>query len=216
MLKQDESMDDSDTSDPQPMEVDGNADTNVKFGSSSDNLPSSNEPVSVCAKALEEFVQQHGLTVHDVPRDGNCMFSSIAYQLTNVGHDVNASTLRQMCVEYLAENSDVYSQFVHQPVASNGAFNADNEPLDDEDTYIQSVTDPIVQQQLRWQKYLRRLTEGAWGDHIAIAAICNLFNMKVKVFHSYPNGTNVVTLNNDCDGELEINIGHIMQFHLLV
>ncbi len=59
-------------------------------------VPCSNDPVSVCAKALEEFVQQHGLTV---PRD---VFSSVAYQLTNVGHDVNASTLRQMCVQYLA------------------------------------------------------------------------------------------------------------------
>ncbi len=78
MLKQDEPMDDSDTSDPQPMEVDRNSDTMVKFGSNSDNLPSSNDPVSICAKALEEFVQQHCLTVHDVPRDGNCMFSAIA------------------------------------------------------------------------------------------------------------------------------------------
>ncbi len=102
---------------------------------------------------------------------------------------------------------------MHQPVASNDAFNADNEPLDDEDAYIESVADPIVQQQLRWQKYLTRLSEGAWGDHIALAAICNLFNMKVKVFHSYPNGADVTTIS---DGELEINIGHIMQFHLLV
>ncbi len=86
-----------------------------------------------------------------------------------------------MCVQYLAENGDVYSHFVHQPVASNNAFNADNEPLDDEDAYIESVADPIVQQQLRWQKYLRRLSEGAWGDHIALAAICNLFNMKIII-----------------------------------
>ncbi len=69
MLEQD---DDSDTSGSQPMELD---DTKVGFSSNSENLPCSNDPVSVCAKALEEFVQQHGLTVHDVPRDGNCMFA---------------------------------------------------------------------------------------------------------------------------------------------
>lgn len=63
------------------------------------------------------------------------------------------------------------------------------------------------------KKYLRRLSKGAWGDHIAI---CNVFNMKVKVFHSYPNGADVTTINNNCDGELEINIGHIMQFILLL
>ncbi len=55
MLEQDEPMDDSDTSGSQPMEVD---DTTVGFGSNSENLPCSNDPVSVCAKALEEFVQQ--------------------------------------------------------------------------------------------------------------------------------------------------------------
>ncbi len=54
MLEQDEPMDDSDTSGSQPMEID---DTTVGFGSNGENLPCSNDPVSVCAKALEEFVQ---------------------------------------------------------------------------------------------------------------------------------------------------------------
>ena len=71
---------------------------------------------------------------------------------------------------------------MHQAVASNDEYNADNEPPDEEDAYIESITDPVLQQELRYQKYVRRLSKGAWGDSIAIAAMCNLFNVNIKVF----------------------------------
>ena len=117
MLEQDEPMDDSEVSndnsgEAQPMEVinskikpvDDNGGNKFEFASNSAdllNVPSDSDPVSVYAKVLTEFVREHGLAVHDVPRDGNCMFSSVAYQLQNIGHDVNESTLRQRCVRYL-------------------------------------------------------------------------------------------------------------------
>ncbi len=63
------------------------------------------------------------------------------------------------------------SHYVHQPVANNDGYNADNEPFDEEDAYIASVVDPVAQQELRWQKYLRRLSEGAWGDTIPLMGI---------------------------------------------
>ena len=229
MLEQDEPMDDSEvsndnSSEPQPMDVinskekpvDDNGGNKFEFASNSANLlnvPSGSDPVSVYAKVLTEFVRGHGLAVHDVPRDGNCMFSSVAYQLQNIGHDVNESTLRQRCVHYLAENSEFFSHFVHQSVASNDGYNADNEALTEEDAYIESVVDPVVQHELRWQKYLRRLSEGAWGDQIALTAICMLFDVKVNGYSASQNGTNVNTLN-DC-GKREVNIGLIMQFHFV-
>jgi len=99
------------------------------------------DPVSHYANVLESFAREHGLRVHDVPRDGNCLFSSVAYQLQNRGHDVN---LRQMVISYLSENGDVYSPLVHQSVASNDRYNADNEAPGEEDAYIESITDPDV------------------------------------------------------------------------
>ena len=83
-----------------------------------------------------------------------------------------------MCT--LFENGEFYSRFVHQSVASNDGYNADNEALNEEDAYIESVIDPVVQHELRWQKYLRRLSEGAWGEQIALTAICMLFDVKVN------------------------------------
>ena len=98
------------------------------------------DPVSHYA-VLESFARKDGLKVRDVLRGGNSLFSSVAYQLQHMGHDVN---LRQMVVSYLSENGDVYSPFVHQSVASNDGYNADNEAHGEEDAYIESITDPEV------------------------------------------------------------------------
>ena len=53
-----------------------------------------------------------------------------------------------MC-QYLSRFGDFYSDFVHQSVSSSDGYNADNEPPDEEDAYIESITDPVVQQDLR-------------------------------------------------------------------
>ena len=63
-----------------------------------------------------------------------------------------------MVADYLSEHADFYSAFV--PVNSNDGMNADNERIDEEDVYIESLSDPVVQHELRWQKYLRRLRQG--------------------------------------------------------
>ena len=44
--------------------------------------------MSVYANMLETFARQHGFSVHDVPGYGDCLFSSVAYQLQNVGYAV--------------------------------------------------------------------------------------------------------------------------------
>ena len=136
------------------------------------NIPiidSIDDPVSHYANVLESFVRQHGLAVHDVPADGNCLFSSVAYQLQNTGKLVDVVTLRQVIVRYLFDHSEFYSPLVHQPVATNDVYNADNEAPDSEDAYIEAILDPDTQKLLRWQKYLRGLSHGAWGDSIVIA-----------------------------------------------
>ncbi len=89
-----------------------------------------------------------------------------------------------------------HSQFVPQS----------NEPFDQEDAYIESVADPVVQHDLRWQQYLTRLSEGAWGDPITLAAVCQLFNLKLTVFHSYPDGTRVATLHEFSEHEIKLGL----------
>ena len=57
------------------------------------------------------------------------------------------------------------------------------------------------------------MSDGAWGDHIALTAIVRLFSLKINTFTVSQNGTNVATVN-PC-GEHEINIGLIMQYHFV-
>lgn len=55
------------------------------------------------AAAYEKF------TVHDVPADGNCLFSSLAMGL---GHHHTAASVRSDIVEYIEDHLDeVLSQF---------------------------------------------------------------------------------------------------------
>ena len=114
---------------PERMEHDGNPDT-ADGSASSDSSCQSSDPVSYCTNALKVFASKEGFAIHDVPSDGNCLFSACAYQLQSLGRDVvDASSLRQAVCQYLSQFGDYYSDFMHQSVASSDGYNADNEPL---------------------------------------------------------------------------------------
>ena len=136
----------------------------------SDMECSDNEDVlSTAVHKLETIASQIGFTIHDVPYDGNCMFSAIAYQLNSTGVcDVDSDGLRQTIAHYLEANK-AQCDFVCQPVPQNDDYNADTEPPTQEDKYIDSIADPKLQTKLRWERYLRCLRNGAWGDHICYA-----------------------------------------------
>ena len=175
------------------------------------------DPVSYYTNALKVFARKEGFEIHDVPSDGNCLFSACAYQLQYLGRDVvDASSLRQAVCQYLSRYGDFYSDFVHQSVSSSDGYNADNEPPDEEDAYIESITDPVVQQELRYQKYVRKLSEGAWGDSIAIAAMCNMFNVNIVVYCANNDGTSIAVntpIGDVC--EQSLSLGLIMQYHFV-
>ena len=142
--------------------------------------------VSVALHELELLANQNGFTIHHVPYDGNCMFSAISYQLQNTGVcNVDSNELRQMLANYLEANTALYCDFPSQPVISHDDYNADTEPPTAEDEYINIVANPQLQIQLRWQKYLRCLRKGAWGDHITIQGIADMLSVKVSVISSH-------------------------------
>ena len=198
---------------PESMEHDGNTDTGVKVAVPPTSV---NDPVSHYTDVLKVFAREHGYDIHDVPSDGNCLFSACAYQLQSIGRDVaDASSLRLAVCENLTRFGNYYSDFVHQAVASSDGYNADNEPPDEEDAYIESITDPVVQQKHRYRKYVRRLSEGAWGDSICIAAMCNMFDVNIKVLCAKAAGTSVAVTTPVCDDTCQqsLCLGLIMQCH---
>ena len=161
---------------------------------------------------LNAVVYENGFTIHDVPSDGDCMFSAILYQLNSTGLcDVDSDTLRQTVADYLRVNKASYCDFVCQPVAQIDAYNADTEPPTEEDEYIDSITDPQLQTELRWRKYLNQLEDGAWGDNIVLQAISDMFSVTIHVLSSH-HPVYSVTPRNHCATN-EVFVGLIMQFH---
>ena len=74
-----------------------------------------------------------------------------------------------MVANHLENNA---SLFVSQLQTPRDDYNADTMPPTDEDAYLDTIADPELQSLLRWQQYLIKLRNGAWGDHIAALQIC--------------------------------------------
>ena len=69
-----------------------------------------NHQVSTPLNILCSRAKANGFTSHDVPGDGNCLFSAISHQLPCIGMQAIASpTLRCMLVEH----------FVKSPIVNN-------------------------------------------------------------------------------------------------
>ena len=99
---------------------------------------------------------------------------------------MSAQELRSEVVEYLRENPTVntahFPDFISEPFFSNNLYNPDTEAPADSDYAISAVDNPLTRTQLRWQRYLDRLADGAWGDHVAIQGIAEMLEITVTVF----------------------------------
>ena len=183
---------------------------------STHSLPSDDSAFTTAFNILETVARENGFALHNVPYDGDCLFSSIAYQLESIAaSSIDKSTLRQMAADHLENNSKLYIGFLSQPVASSNAYNADTEPPDAQDAHIDTIANHDLQTELRWAKYLKRLKNGAWGDHIAIQGICDKFNVTVNVLSSQ-NPTMIPILPRTYikyDSQGEVCVGLIMQYH---
>ena len=177
----------------------------------SPGISEDNDSFSVALHELEAKAHQSGFSIHDVPYDGNCMFSALSYQLQSIGVS-NSDELRQMVANYLESNAASYCNFVSQPVVSHDAYNADTQSPDVEDEYIiNNIADPQLQVRLRWEKYLRCLRNGAWGDHITIQGIADMLSVKINVLSSHGHMLSLIPAK--CNAEFEVFVGLIMQCH---
>ena len=171
-----------------------------------------NDPLLTAIHKLEKIASQNGFTIRDVPADGDCMFSAIVYQLSSTGIcDVDSQTLRQNVANYMRANKASYCDFVCQPVEQTDGYIADTAAPTKEDTYIASIADPEMQTELRWKKYVQKLQDGGWGDHVAMQAIADMLSLTITVLSSdYPVYS--VTPAKHCSTN-EVFVGLIMQYH---
>ena len=133
------------------------------------------------------------------------MFSAIAYQLQSIGIcGIDASKLREMVANHLENNASHYCPFVSQLQTPRDDYTM---PPTDEDAYIDTIADPELQSLLRWQQYLIKLRNGAWGDNIAIQGIANLFSVRINVLSSqYATFTPIEPADNSAQHELFVGL----------
>ena len=185
------------------------------LGSGSKHKGISTHMSCTVAKALSNLktcATENNLSVHYVPGDGNCLFHSVLYQLDAFSGTVD--DLRQMVASFLDSHRDFYVSFVPEPVEPIDPLNADNEPLDAEDLEIARVSDSVLRAQKVWERFIRRLKAGAWGNHVCVAAMANMFSATINVFKA-TDQTCFVQSVIPLEGEstLEVNIGLTNQNH---
>ena len=145
---------------------------------------------------LVALANEHKLSIHDVVGDGNCLFSSICYQL-KIGASVDSALLRSLTVCYLRQNPCING--VHQ-----GEFLSND--------IIAGNSSAVLSAEEKWESYLQQLQDGAWGDHIAIQAISNLLNIQVNILSTISRSLVMVSpTNGSC--LYTVNIGQIMEQH---
>ena len=131
--------------------------------------------------------------IHEVPRDGDCLFNSIVYQLRD--NSLNSTSMRNMLVTHIRENALHYIGFVSSAVPANNSdmYNADTVTPDDYDGYITLMSDYEEQSQFRWERYLDRLSNGEWGDHIALQGISNMLKITIEILKIDTNDREIFT-----------------------
>ena len=139
------------------------------------------------------LARQHGLAVHNVPGDGDCLFHAISYQLEHIGlPSTSGPSLRADVVSHLRANPHAndgthYSNFISYNVSAS----TDTEAPTFEDVLIQAL-DPDSRHVFLWERYLDRLSDNAWGDDVTIRGLSDMLNVTINIFSTL--GSNVVTV----------------------
>ena len=119
-----------------------------------------------------------------------------------------------MVVSYIESHGDFFSGFLAEANVSSNPYNADTEAPGVKDARIDSITDPEIQLLARWTRYLDRLSNGAWGDNLCIAAIADMFSVTINVCTANNQRCNFLAVNpQNGNSLLVVNIGLVMQWH---
>ena len=106
---------------------------------------------------MRNALQLNLVPVGNIPRDGNCMFHSVALSL----NELDGTSLTQQDIR-----NQVANWLRNHPVTSNGV----------------NLSDFIYNQS--WDQYIEGVLNNEWGDNICLLAITQIFKISVK-FHKH-------------------------------
>ena len=72
--------------------------------------------------------------------------------------------------------------------------------------------------QFRWERYLDRWSNGAWGDHIALQGNSKMLKITIEINKIDTNEKEIVTTVCSSHGASNyvVNIGLLLQFHIML
>ncbi len=162
---------------------------------------------------LNLLARQRGFTVRDVARDGDCLFTAVETQLQRCGVQCGDQTLREQLVTYLQHHPYTHDgschsrEFIAASVVCADSYNADTETPNDEDEYKNSIEDADTRQELRWHKYLDRLSSTAWGDHIAVQGLADMLHVDIHILKTTnPDMEPVTTVHHTPVGNVYLGL----------
>eukprot|EP00919_Chromeraceae_sp_WS-2016_P075175 GHVR01177849.1.p1 GENE.GHVR01177849.1~~GHVR01177849.1.p1 ORF type:complete len:340 (+),score=100.77 GHVR01177849.1:242-1261(+) len=117
-------------------------------------------PQTLESQALESVLLSVGLSTHDVPSDGNCLYRAISHQLTLLNKFQNGSIpthecLREMCAEYLLDHKDEFLPYLEEAQHTEEGYTK----------YCLDVKETAV-----------------WGGEVEIRALSEVLKVPIEVY----------------------------------
>ncbi|XP_050525182.1 deubiquitinase OTUD6B [Daktulosphaira vitifoliae] len=136
-------------------------------------------------QTLLQKLKNLGMSIYDIPSDGNCLYSAIVHQLKEVtGKIYTVPEIRMKTSDFLKNNKDDYIPYLSHPDTGNILT---DEQFDD---YCNQVANTAQ-----------------WGGEVELRALSHIFNTPIKIVQAEGFDITIGIEYNDCNKPL------ILVFH---
>ena len=165
---------------------------------------------------LEVLAKAEGYIIENVEGDGNCFYHAIGKQLDLCGKQAqyhnNHKKLRRDLTDYLEENPKGQKNVPYKRFLTDRAITGDSEEATVMDHYVEQVPSEPDREELRWQRYLQDMEEGAWADHIAVQGMADMLSMAIRVIATQNPDTPLIKPKSGNVNDM-LHLGLIGQSH---
>ena len=165
---------------------------------------------------LEVLANAEGYIIENVEGDGNCFYRAIGKQLELCGKQAqyhnNHKKLRTDLTDYLEANPKGQKNIPYKRFLTDRAITGDSEQATVMDHYVEQVPSEPDREELRWQRYLQDMEEGAWADHIAVQGMADMLSMAIRVIATQNPDTPLIKPKSGNVSDM-LHLGLIGQSH---
>lgn len=173
-------------------------------------------PLQKAFHTLRSLTSERGFRIHDISNNGNCLYDSVLFHLKCLDlYSNNSTSLRQDVADCLEIHREMYADFICKAVQvqPGNDYSCDTNTPNETDAMIASISDPVLRRLSLFNNYISGVRGTAWGDHIVIAALCNIFNITINVLAIHTDYQTTITTPYNATSQHEIHIALVLQYH---